>query len=92
MPEFTAEAATLGKLVFHCVGDTGGVKSPQFQESVAAAMNADLGAALMRRGPRFFYHLGDVVYFNGQIADYYDQFYEPYSHLRAADHRDPGQS
>ncbi len=28
------------------------------------------------KAPQFFYHLGDVVYFNGQIADYYDQFYD----------------
>src|SRR4030081_3746278 len=30
--------------------------------------------------PSFFYHLGDVVYYNGQITDYYSQFYEPYNH------------
>jgi acid phosphatase type 7 len=30
--------------------------------------------------PTFFYHLGDVVYYNGQITDYYSQFYEPYNH------------
>jgi 3',5'-cyclic AMP phosphodiesterase CpdA len=33
--------------------------------------------------PRFFYHLGDVVYFNGQISEYYGQFYEPYDHYSA---------
>jgi len=79
LPGITAEAATLGKLVLHCVGDTGGVKSPQFQENVAAAMKNDLALPDATR-PRFFYHLGDVVYFNGQIPDYYDQFYEPYDH------------
>ena len=82
VPGITAEAATLGKLVFHCVGDTGGVKSPQFQQSVAAAMDIDLELPDATR-PRFFYHLGDVVYFNGQISDYYDQFYEPYSQYGA---------
>ena len=35
------------------------------------------------KAPSFFYHLGDVVYFNGQIADYYSQFYEPYNHYAA---------
>ena len=30
--------------------------------------------------PQFFYHLGDVVYYNGQISEYYSQFYEPYNH------------
>jgi len=28
--------------------------------------------------PSFFYHLGDVVYFNGLARDYQAQFYEPY--------------
>jgi Calcineurin-like phosphoesterase len=28
--------------------------------------------------PSFFYHLGDVVYFNGLVRDYQAQFYEPY--------------
>ena len=82
LPGVTAEATTFGKLVLHCVGDTGGVRSPQFQESVAAAMEADLALPEAER-PRFFYHLGDVVYFNGQIGDYYAQFYEPYSHYGA---------
>jgi DNA repair exonuclease SbcCD nuclease subunit len=33
--------------------------------------------------PRFFYHLGDVIYFNGEISEYYSQFYEPYAHYTA---------
>ena len=79
VPGITAKATTLGKLTFHCVGDTGGVKSPQFQQGVATAMDGDLSLPDGLR-PCFFYHLGDVVYFNGQVKDYYDQFYEPYSH------------
>jgi hypothetical protein len=34
--------------------------------AVAEAMSADLGIAGPQR-PSFIYHLGDVVYFNGQI-------------------------
>jgi len=30
--------------------------------------------------PSFFYHLGDVVYFNGLARDYPTQFYEPYQY------------
>jgi hypothetical protein len=30
--------------------------------------------------PRFFYHLGDVVYYNGEVDEYFDQFYVPYDH------------
>lgn len=26
----------------------------------------------------FFYHLGDVVYYNGEAARYYEQYYDPY--------------
>jgi acid phosphatase type 7 len=62
-------------MVFHTVGDTGGIKEPRFQESVAAAMERDFDSEL---APSFFYHLGDVVYFYGQRASYYDQFYDPY--------------
>jgi acid phosphatase type 7 len=30
--------------------------------------------------PAFFYHLGDVVYYDGEIKNYYWEFYEPYLH------------
>jgi hypothetical protein len=33
--------------------------------------------------PLFFYHLGDVVYFNGMSADYPVQFHEPYQNYDA---------
>jgi len=67
-----------GKLVFHAAGDTGGIKQPEFQENVAAAMERDFEA--LTPAPSFFYHLGDVVYFYGQRSLYYEQFYEPYMH------------
>ena len=82
IPGITAQAAKQGYLVFHCAGDTGGVKTPDFQMDVAKAMKADL-ASTKGDAPSFFYHLGDVVYYNGQIADYYSQFYEPYDHYTA---------
>src|SRR6266700_3102511 len=65
-------------LVFHCVGDTGGIKDPAPQLAVAAAMEADLHAP-DGQPPLFFYHLGDVVYFFGDRSEYYPQFYEPYA-------------
>jgi len=77
LPGIGAQAATNGKIVFHCVGDTGGIKHPDYQTHVAEAMKADLGLPAADV-PSFFYHLGDVVYFNGQLSDYYSQFYEPY--------------
>ena len=30
--------------------------------------------------PAFLYHLGDVVYFDGERNRYYDEFYDPYLH------------
>lgn len=72
-------ADQLGKIVLHVVGDTGGVKNPDYQAAVAAAVKGDLNRT-DGTAPMFFYHLGDVVYFNGQITEYYDQFFEPYNH------------
>ena len=77
LPGIGAQAVTNGKIVFHCVGDTGGIKHPDYQTHVADAMRADLGLPAADV-PSFFYHLGDVVYFNGQLSEYYSQFYEPY--------------
>jgi acid phosphatase type 7 len=64
--------------VFHVTGDTGGVKDPNPQMHVAAAMIADLQAE--GATPAFFFHVGDVVYFNGDEREYGPQFYEPYAH------------
>jgi Calcineurin-like phosphoesterase len=67
-----------GQIVFHTVGDTGGVHSPQFQFAVADAMASDLSS-----GAAFFYHLGDVVYYFGQDQYYFEQFYDPYRNYNA---------
>ena len=79
-PDINKIAADLGKLVFITVGDVGGVKHPEYQREVAARMKGDLLLDEAAR-PRFFYLPGDVVYYNGQIEDYYDQFYEPYENF-----------
>jgi acid phosphatase type 7 len=70
-----------GALVFHAVGDTGGVNAPQPQQIVADWMDNDLSS--LNPAPSFFYHLGDVVYFDGERDQYYPQFYEPYLHYTA---------
>ena len=69
-----------GRLVFHLVGDVGGVKAPQSQEIVAMHMVQDLAVTDASARPVFFYCLGDIVYYYGQTGDYYAQFYEPYMH------------
>lgn len=72
-----------GKLVFHIVGDTGGVKAPQAQEIVMMHMENDFAAPDPAVRPAFFYNLGDVVYYYGQADEYYAQFYEPNVHYAA---------
>jgi hypothetical protein len=67
------------KMVLHVVGDSGGVQDGEFQGNVAHLMLKHLEAGGAGK-PQFCYHVGDVVYFTGAPADYYSQFYEPYSH------------
>lgn len=68
------------KMVFHICGDTGGVKDPNPQVRVVDAMEADYDRSRDAARPAFFYHLGDVVYFNGDEDEYYAQFYHAYEH------------
>ncbi len=79
------EIIDAGSMAFHCVGDTGGVKDPQPQQLVARGLEESLkgpsiaptlrGAAM---SPAFCYHIGDVVYYNGEVDKYFDQYYQPY--------------
>ncbi len=79
LPDIDDAASKIGRLVFHCVGDTGGVAGTEMEGAVAAAMEAQVTAA--KDGtPSFLYHLGDVVYYNGASTDYVSQFYEPYQY------------
>src|SRR5947208_2936824 len=69
-------------MVFHAVGDTGGIKGTETQEGLAKIMVEQIRDTRAKNQPAeeplFFYHLGDVVYFNGMSTDYPVQFYEPY--------------
>lgn len=58
-------------LTFHCIGDSGGIVDAGPQKAVCAALAADLS------GASFLYHVGDLVYFNGDASQYFPQFYEP---------------
>ena len=80
-PPFRATPAELGfadstPLTFFVIGDSGGVQDPDPQNNVSNAMQAQATST-----PAFVYHVGDLVYFNGDEADYPSQFYEPYAHL-----------
>ena len=81
------EITHAGSLSFHCMGDTGGVRHPEPQRLVERGLEQSLhkgNIAPSLRGasmaPSFCYHLGDVVYYNGEIAEYFPQFYNPYEH------------
>ena len=69
------------EMIFHVVGDSGGVQDGEFQNNVAQQMIDHLAGA--KGTPQFCYHVGDVVYFTGMKDDYYAQFYEPYAHYGA---------
>lgn len=71
------------QIVFHAVGDTGGIHGTEVQEALANAMEAQFTANNphpAKNNPAFFYHLGDVIYFNGQSRLYPTEFYEPYQY------------
>jgi hypothetical protein len=67
-----------GTIVFHSVGDTGGVNTPTQIENVASYMVKDFAGSNVAAHPSFFYHLGDVVYYDGETPNYFPEFYEPY--------------
>lgn len=79
-----------GVLVFHAAGDTGGIKRPESQRIVADKMEEDFRRADRSSPPSFFYIIGDVVYYHGEPAEYYPQFYEPYLHYPAPIFAIPG--
>ncbi len=89
-PVASQAALKAGKLVFHCVGDTGGIHGTATQEAIATAMEDQLNAAAADAKPSFFYHLGDVIYFNGQSTLYKSEFYEPYQYYPALIFAIPG--
>ena len=84
--EAVAAIAKSGRLVFHAVGDTGGIDNQWPQQIVAHWMEKDAA----QQFPAFFYHLGDVVYYDGEHGSYYPQFYEPYLHYPAPIFAIPG--
>src|SRR5579884_4082310 len=71
------------KVVFHTVGDTGGVRDGAAQQTlIAEAMEADFSGARADH-PAFFYHLGDVVYYNSEPDHYEIQYFKPYQYYPA---------
>jgi hypothetical protein len=73
------EIKAMKHMVFHSLGDSGGVNTTTYQANVATYMGLDFNPHdTSGSNPSFFYHLGDVVYYDGEIRNYYWEFYEPY--------------
>ncbi len=73
-----ASITRAGKLVLHVVGDTGDERGKQM-DFVADMMTADYHASADDAIPACLYHLGDVVYFAGDVDKYGECFYETYA-------------
>ena len=82
-PNTLQQIADADQLVFHSVGDTGGVTTPTYIDGVAYFMECDMNLMNPPDRPSFFYHLGDVVYYAGESANYWPEFYEPYLNYNA---------
>jgi calcineurin-like phosphoesterase family protein len=67
-----------GVMVFHTVGDTGDYRDSGPQDLVATIMTQDVQNSPDGKQPAFYYHLGDVIYFAGDIDKYGAYFYETY--------------
>lgn len=90
LPARTEAIRKAGRIVFHMVGDTGGINGTGAQQNVADHMTRQIHESKMPDQPSFFYHLGDVVYFHGEDIDYHDQFYHPYQDYPAPIFAIPG--
>ena len=58
--------------------------------AAAAALGADAVPAAAIQPPSFLYITGDCVYFNGEISEYFKQFYQPYEFYLAPIFAVPG--
>jgi hypothetical protein len=71
------EIENAGSIIFHSTGDTGypGGTAP---EMVSNAMTTDYDISHPETSPAFYFHLGDVDYYDNTPTGYAEQFYKPY--------------
>jgi hypothetical protein len=72
-----AEIKKAGAIIFQSVGDTG-METGNTEQMVADAMSQDYDPAKPATSPAFYFHLGDVNYYDNTDKGYHAQFYEPY--------------
>jgi acid phosphatase type 7 len=89
-PTEYAKISQSKRMVFHTVGDVGGVKSPADQQLVADHQEMQFDKTNTVNNPSFFYIIGDVVYYYGNKSEYNVQFYEPYKFYPAPIFAIPG--
>jgi predicted phosphodiesterase len=78
------------QLTFHMVGDTGSLRSPDFQKLVAGQLEDQFTVQSGQAKPAFLYHLGDVVYNHGELERFEKQFFVPYKNYPAPIFAIPG--
>ena len=86
LPDEAQAAIDNRVLIFHSVGDTGGIHGDDVEKAISDTMDQQISDANTAKepAPAFYYNLGDVVYFNGESKLYPTQFYEPYQGYHAA--------
>jgi len=72
-----AEIKLAGAIRFQSVGDTG-METGNTEQMVADVMSMDYDPSKPGSSPAFFFHLGDVNYYDNTDTGYHAQFYEPY--------------
>src|SRR5262249_52460293 len=80
------------RIVFHAGGDSGASAEKNFPHelSVADQVTLDCHSSPAEDRPRFFYHLGDVVYNFAESQYWFDQFYDPFRNYPAPIYAIPG--
>jgi hypothetical protein len=76
-PPGYADSEGAESIAFDIIGDSGAPSQSKLQgyeSKVADLLTSDAAAS----APAFMYHVGDVVYFYGERAYYYSQFYDPF--------------
>ena len=90
LPDETKAALDTDSIVFHAVGDTGGIHGDDVEKAISHAMDQQISRHKIRNQHPLYYNLGDVVYYNGQSSLYNSQFYEPYQNYHASIYAIPG--
>lgn len=88
--EEVVELANPDSFSFHMAGDTGGIRTPDFQKLVIDHMVDQFLKKEEANRPSFLFHLGDVVYNFGEMDWYERQFFKPYKDYPAPIFAIPG--